>query len=84
MIPVELDRKTVNAWRAFAATAEFEDGIKWLEAHHAPRINKTSMPEMTESTIGRAHYLTALDDVKDRLTNISKPEKDAEEPLLER
>lgn len=77
----ELPRKTIMAWRDFAGTYEFIQGIDWLR-HNRKRASGTTPTELIESAVGWSNYMDALDDVQDVLTELPKPAANLEEPGL--
>lgn len=69
----ELDRKTVVAWRAFAATPHFQKGIDWLR-HNKHESEGTSDLQLIRAAAKWRGYMDALDDIQDKLTAL--PQKD--------
>lgn len=81
--PVELERKTVLAWRNFLQTNEAQAGLDYLRRVRRPSIDRSTQAAMMESTIGQGFYLCALEDIEDVLTAIPKVEKPLDEPPME-
>lgn len=77
----ELDRKTIIAWRAFAQTGPFQEGIDWLRHNRAPKVGGTEA-EMLKSAISWSAYMQALEDIQDKLTEIPKKEESLDEKPL--
>lgn len=69
----ELDRKTILAWRTWAASPHFQKGLDWLR-HNRKRASGSTPAELIDSAIGWSNYMDAVDDVQDRLTAL--PAKD--------
>jgi hypothetical protein len=82
-ITEELPRKVVTAWRAFAATSEFQQGIDWLRHNKAPKMSGGNEAEMLKAALGWNAYMQALTDVEDALTYIEKEQPSAEQPPLQ-
>lgn len=78
----ELSRKTIQSWRNFAMSDEYRIGLAFLERFHAPSVNTTSVPDMVNSTIQRAGYLSALTDLTDVLQAFAKKDETLDEPSL--
>lgn len=77
----ELDVKVIRAWRRFAETPEFQLGVDWLR-HNRPRVSGSDAGALMSSSIGWSHYMDALDDIQDKLTDIPKKETSLDEPPL--
>lgn len=78
----ELPKKTVIAWRQFAGTEAFDDGINHLLRIHAPRARGTTVVEVTEAALKWAGYMEALEDVQNTLTSLPEPAKTIDETPL--
>jgi len=81
---VELSRKTIMAWRAFAATNEFGAGITFLKESQAPSVKGKTAIEMMEAAMKWGAYFEALNDLTEILCEIPKTEESAEDPGLEK
>ncbi len=78
-----LNKKTTQAWRNFAATAEFRDGVEYLKRFHRPANDRTTVQSMLESAIGRTAYDKALEDLEDVLMEFDVPKNQTlDEPNL--
>ena len=79
-----LNKKTIQAWRDFSATPEFEHGMMFLRHNHAPKPGGANEVELVKSAIGWDQYMKALQDVEEVLTFIPQVERSADEPSLEK
>jgi hypothetical protein len=77
-----LTKETVQFWRKFASTPEFQIGLHYLRAVNAPAINSASVPEMIESALKWQGYMEALHAIEYVLTEIKSVPQSLEEPPL--
>lgn len=77
----ELDPKTVRAWRSFAESAAFQQGIDWLR-HNRPTESGDSDMQLVRTAAKWRGYMDALDDIQDKLTAIPKKEESLDEKPL--
>lgn len=84
-MPIELDKKTIQAWRNFVATPEFVRGTEFLRSMQAPAIRGKTPTEIMETGIAWGGYQSAINDLTDVLTAIPVKDKPIEaEPELEK
>jgi len=80
----ELSKKTIMAWRAFTATAEFRSGVDYLKEVQAPKVRGGTALELMEAGLKWGAYFEALNDLTEILCDIPKAEESAEDPGLEK
>jgi hypothetical protein len=78
----ELRRDTLIAWRAFAGTAAFTDGVRFLREKTAPSVAGKSAVVLLELSLKWGGYQQALNDLTEVLCFIEKPKDSLEEPPL--
>ena len=77
-----LTNKTVQAWRDFAATPEFQAGLDYLRHTKAPECGGSDEIQLVKSAIGWSNYHQALRDIEEVLTEVKREERSPEEPGL--
>jgi len=78
----DLTRETVMAWRRFAQTKEFSQGMEWLRQHGAPSIDAEGDIATVKAAAAWKSYMGALKDVEEKLTFIKAADKSSEQPGL--
>ncbi len=79
----ELSKETVMAWRAFAQTKAFADGIQHLQEERKISVKGKDATALIQEGLTWGSYMEALQDLTDVLSNIPKAEKSAEDSGLE-
>lgn len=77
-----LSHKTIQAWRDFAGTTEFQAGIDYLRHNEAPKCGGNDEVTLLKSALSWGSYHQALTDIEDKLTEIPKLDRSPEEPGL--
>lgn len=78
----ELPKKVVLSWRQFLGTTEGQGGIDWLRRNYKRLDGATDM-EMIRNAARFEGYMTALEEIEDRLTMLPKNEQSLDESPLE-
>lgn len=82
LLTEELDRKTVIAWRNFAATDHFINGLDWLRHNKAPAASGSNEIELLKAALAWGSYMKALEDVQDVLTALPEQKESSDEPSI--
>lgn len=82
LLTEELDRKTIIAWRNFAASPAFQLGIDWLRHNKAPTATGSNEVELLKSALSWGAYMKALEDVQDVLTALPEQRESSDEPSI--
>ena len=82
LLTEELDRKTIIAWRSFAASPAFQLGLDWLRHNKAPATTGSNEIELLKSALSWGAYMKAIDDVQDVLTVLPTPAESTDEPSI--
>lgn len=82
LLTEELDRKTIIAWRSFAQSQPFQQGIDWLRHNRAPATTGATEVDLLKSALAWSAYMKALDDVQDVLTELPGIKESQDEPSI--
>ena len=78
----DLPKKTIQAWRNFAATVPFDEGLTHLMVEYSPQIQGKTAEEMLRCACEFAGYMKAIKDVRDRLTFIQEAPESMDDPPM--
>ena len=81
LLDEELDRKTIIAWRSFAASPEFQKGLDWLRRNRSADDGDTDL-KLVKAAAKWKGYMEGIDDVRDKLTALPTPAESTDEPSI--